>query len=342
MGRNRDTAVSSSTDKMRVLSIITVILVTCQLAQGQYAPQAGMPGSTAIPGSSGQIVAWATACNLQRGYLDISQPSLGVVSSGDSSLAIGPADNFVVSLGDSGVAVLQFGAPITNGTGPDFLVFENGFLNPADAAEAFLEFAFVEVSSDGLSYYRFPVSCLLPTDPQIPGAGVYVRAEKVHNLAGKYVGGYGVPFDLQDLAGSPGLDLDHITHVRIVDVVGAVSGHSSTDDSGRVINDPYPTDFPTGGFDLDAVGVLHQQSTNVADVSYSQPFIYPNPAQMVLHLHCTGEFRYHISDLSGRLVLQGHGDTTSVIGIGGLPAGTYLISIRDRNGNPWTERLVKY
>jgi hypothetical protein len=31
------------------------------------------------------------------------------------------------------------------------------------------------------------------------------------------------------------------------------------DSQGHQINDPWPTDFPTGGFDLDAVGVIHQK-----------------------------------------------------------------------------------
>ena len=36
------------------------------------------------------------------------------------------------------------------------------------------------------------------------------------------------------------------------------------DAEGHLINDPYPTDYETGGFDLDAVGVLNQTITNYA------------------------------------------------------------------------------
>jgi hypothetical protein len=82
--------------------------------------------------------------------MDIANPGLGYASLGDSSLAIGPANLDIVSLGDSGVATLTFSSPIANGLGPDFVVFENGFLDPANDSFAFLELAFVEVSSDGV------------------------------------------------------------------------------------------------------------------------------------------------------------------------------------------------
>lgn len=63
---------------------------------------------------------------------------------------------------------------------------------------------------------------------------------------------------MAELSGNQGLDISRITHLRIVDVVGAVSGGTASLDSlGNVINDPWPTNFQTSGFDLDAVGVLH-------------------------------------------------------------------------------------
>ena len=56
----------------------------------------------------------------------------------------------VVVLGDAGSITLTFDAPICNGSGYDFAVFENS-LN-----DTFLEFAFIEVSSDGEHFVRFP------------------------------------------------------------------------------------------------------------------------------------------------------------------------------------------
>jgi hypothetical protein len=53
--------------------------------------------------------------------------------------------------------------------------------------------------------------------------------------------------------------------VRIRDVVGSIKPEYATLDSkGNPINDPWPTTFPTGGFDLDAVGVIHEETGSLA------------------------------------------------------------------------------
>ncbi len=116
-------------------------------ANAQYAPQAGLAGSTAISATSNLFTGWAANCIVNRGFMNIANPSLGYASDGDSSLAIGPADGTIVSLGDSGIATLTFATPIYDGPGPDFAVFENGFRNPADSTQAFLELAFVEAEA---------------------------------------------------------------------------------------------------------------------------------------------------------------------------------------------------
>ena len=66
-----------------------------------------------------------------------------------------------VSLGDGGTVVLTFPQPIGDVPGPDFAVFENGF--KAFDNSFFLELAHVEVSSDGVNFYRFPSSSLTPS-----------------------------------------------------------------------------------------------------------------------------------------------------------------------------------
>jgi hypothetical protein len=71
----------------------------------------------------------------------------------------------------------------------------------ADSALAYLELAFVEVSSDGINYFRFPATSLTPTDNQVSNTA-YMNAANINNLAGKYIGGYGTPFDLDELAGT--------------------------------------------------------------------------------------------------------------------------------------------
>ena len=59
--------------------------------------------------------------------------------------------------------------------------------------------------------------------------------------------------------GSFHIDADHINFVRIVDVVGSINPVLGQQDSlGNLVNDPYPTAFASGGFDLDGVAVMNR------------------------------------------------------------------------------------
>lgn len=250
---------------IRWLFIILVTIATGQMwGQGPYAPPAGQPGSTAIHKDSGIFVGWATNCIVSRGYLDIANPSLGRVTAGSPADATGKSGvNGTVSLGDSGVATVTFNGPIFNGPGPDFAVFENSFDGK------FLELAFVEVSSDGNNFTRFPAVSLTQDTAQITNAG-QIDATNIHNLAGKYKAQYGTPFDLEELKGTPGLDVNNITHVRMVDVVGSIdTNYASYDSQDHKINDPYTTAWNTCGFDMDAVGVIYSSVTGITDNSSS-------------------------------------------------------------------------
>ncbi|MBX2906727.1 MAG: T9SS type A sorting domain-containing protein [Taibaiella sp.] len=314
-------------------------------ATAQFAPQAGISGSTAISATASEIVAWATKCSVQRGYIDIAIPSAGHTSTGDSSAATGPANGTVVCLGDSGIATLSFAASLYDGPGADFAVFENGFKDPANPSMAFLELAFVEVSSDGINFTRFPAISNTPANTQIPGSGVYMDASLIHNLAGKYVATFGTPFDLAELAGTPGLDIDNITHVRLVDVIGSVSSHTCLDNEGKIINDPYPTNFPTGGFDLDAVAAMHIHSASISNRDNEPLRIYPNPAKDILHID-------QVSTSTGLLCMYtGIGNKVAEQKITGkqtsvdltqLAPGAYYITLTSDSGTTqWAGNFIK-
>jgi len=328
----------------RILILLLCILLSAGV-RAQYAPQVGQSGSTAISGTSSLFVAWATHCTVQRSFLNIAQPSLGYASSGDSSLATGPADGTTVSLGDSGVAVLSFASPIYDGPGADFAVFENGFLDASDPNLAFLELGFVEVSSDGVNYFRFPATSLTQDTMQIGNAD-YIDARKLNNLAGKYIGGYGTPFDLQELSGIAGLDINNITHVRVVDVIGSINGHFTYDSAGRKINDPYPTPFPSCGFDLDAVGVLHQVgNSGVSSLDREVTFrIYPNPAIDRIRIDAREELSLNatLTDIRAKVLLQQALDKgKDEISVADFKAGIYFLMLRDTKGNKWVEKITK-
>lgn len=222
-------------------SLAVALALAVNAHAGPYAPAAGKAGSTAIIQSSPSFVGWAT------GYLGY-QPGPNVDTGFQTpAKALGAATGDptdVVVLGDSGRITLTFGSFITNGAGADFAVFENSF------SDTFLELAWVEVSSNGTDFFRFPNFSL--TQNAI-GAFGSLDPTNLDGLAGKYRGGYGAPFDLDILKSVPGLDVNAVRYVRIVDIV---ADGTALDSMNRPIYDPHPT-VGSGGFDLDAVGVIH-------------------------------------------------------------------------------------
>ncbi|MBN1953062.1 MAG: T9SS type A sorting domain-containing protein [Bacteroidales bacterium] len=272
--------------KRLAYALIGLILLVPSAA-GQYAPAAGEPGTTAIHRDSSAFVAWASECSVNRGYIKISDTTLlyegtNLPTLGSDTSALGMADGGVVSLGDGGTAVLGFEYPIYNGNGPDFAVFENGFKASEDPFNYFLELAFVEVSSDSIRWVRFPAYSETLSNAQLATFDQLDPA-LIHNLAGKYQVFYGTPFDLEDLKDSVGIEPDSIVWIRIRDVVGCIHPSFGTKDAeGKIINDPWPTPFNSGGFDLDAVGVIHAMDPMLSlEKPAQQPSlrIYPNPLQ---------------------------------------------------------------
>lgn len=216
----------------------------------------------------------------------------------DPNMALGPVTGSnvdIVSLGDlsqqqigqgmsPGQITLYFDEPIRQGKGYDFVVFENGFVSDANwstgsiAGQMLAELGYVEVSSNGNDFVRFPAVSLTGE-----AASVYVTIEisKIYNLAGKHPNAYGIctgtPFDLKEIAEDPkvvsGLvDVNDIRYVRIVDIPG--SGDFT--DAAMLNIDPgtwpawdfYQNNHPvydawvtygSGGLDLEAIGVLKEQ-----------------------------------------------------------------------------------
>ena len=294
-----------------------VLLMSCMPSFAQFPPAAGQDGSTAIHCDDDAFVGWAIGCVVERGPQQIDDTSLGVASFGTPEAALGKADGTmsVVSLGDGGMATLTFAAPICNGDGPDFAVFENGF------DDNFLELAFVEVSSDGIHYFRFPSISLTPSNIQV-GSFSSLDCTKIHNLAGKYRALYGTPFDLDDLDEDPLLDKMHITHVRVIDVIGCINPDYATYDSqGNIVNDPWPTPFASSGFDLDAVGVIHAATSQSTDDISTALTLFPNPCNENLYLSVA--LPYIVYDAKGNIIMRS--EATTHIDTRHLSPGLYLL-----------------
>lgn len=289
--------------------------------QAQFAPCVGFPGTTAIANDSSVFKTWASGCKVSLGWLDIANKNLGKPTIGDSLSPIGKAGfNGVLSLGDGGEAILTFDYPISNGVGPDFAVFENSFNN------TFLELAFVEVSSDGVRYVRFPATSLSDTSVQLDNNAT-MDATKLNNLAGKYKANYGTPFDLEELKDSVGLNLKAITHVKIIDVVGSINPvFGSRDSKNHLINDPYPTPYPSAGFDLDAVGVIHSEALGLEEATMPVS-IFPNPSTGIFTINAPRENRVEVYSVKGENVFQQNFIDSTKVDLTAFPKGMYFVVV---------------
>ena len=219
-----------NTEMRKIISAVIFSLLPGVCAAGLFAPAAGQPDSTAVDATDPAIEAWAS------GYRDYQQGShlssefiapnkaLGVPGNSNGNQEGVVFD--IVSLGRGGSITLTFSRPIVNGSGFDFAVFENSF------DDTFLEFAKVEVSSDGFNFVAFPAFSQVPGP--VGGFGA-VDVTEVEQLAGKYRGGYGTPFDLEQLVGLSAVDLNDIRYVRLNDVVG--DGTSPNDLTPQAIAD---------------------------------------------------------------------------------------------------------
>lgn len=316
---------------MQILSkylILSLLLMAFYPCQSQFSPPAGQIGTDAIHADSSILIGWAVGCVLQPGYVQAGNPQSGLASFGLPENAIGKANNIPVSLGDSGHAIVTFAYPLRNGAGPDFAVFENSF------SDDFLELAFVEVSSNGQDYFRFPSVSLTQTEIQIGTFGM-LDATKLNLLAGKYRAFYGVPFDLEIMKDIQGLNVDSVTHVRIIDVVGSIDpAIGSRDSGGRLINDPWPTPFPSSGFDLDAVGVIHDRRNlsleRTPKVSWE---VFPNPFNEMLHiqiLDISTEWQIRLMNAQGKQWASDDVRNGSArLEVRSIPSGLYIIEIRN-------------
>lgn len=143
----------------------------------------------------------------------------------------------VVSLGVGGEIVLGFGPrAIIDGPGADLIVFENAFYVAGELDEVFAEAGEVAVSEDGAHWVTFP--CDAPDTGHAPGPGCAggtptrpFDPDKVVPLVLAQTGGDG--FDLAEVG------LTRARFVRIRDRANTGEGTSA-------------------GFDLDAVGIVHE------------------------------------------------------------------------------------
>ena len=326
--------------KKYLVSLTFSLLSAVSFAQGPFAPAADSMGTTAIHKDSTAIVGWVSEVTITRGPQNISNGSGPLADVGDAFSVYGKADGNVLSLGDGGSVIITLSNPLANKPSYDFAIFENGFYDVGNRGY-FLELAFVEVSSDGQNFYRFPNQSLTNANTQ-KGTFETTDPTNIDGLAGKYAITYGTPFDLQILDTVNGLDITQITHIKIIDVIGTINSNFASHDSyGRVINDPYPTAFGSCGFDLDAIALLDSSfATGVNNMEKKQWAIFPNPATE--NITISGNFSHpkiKITSINGQVVYTSN-TVTERISISNLPKGVYFVHIHD-NGENYYQKIIK-
>ena len=252
--------------------------------------------------SPASIAAWAKTVEDYSPTAEVVHiDSFGGGPHDEPARGLGPADGATVSLGDldapsisggadPGSIVVGFQATIVDGPGADFAVFENAgtFFDSHDVDFIFAELAFVEVSSNGTDFARFPATSLnIEADPNALDPNhdrlhapfgrdfAGINTTNVNNLAGVNATLTGTPFDLSELAGDPlvtsgAVDLNGIQFVRLIDIPGE---GSVTDSLGNPILDTWHG-VESGGFDLDAVGAINKIPEPASIVIVSALLLY--------------------------------------------------------------------
>jgi hypothetical protein len=171
-------------------------------------------------------------------------------------------------------------------------------------------------------------------------------ATKIDNLAGKYRTQYGTPFDLQELTGISQLNINAVTHVKIIDVVGSINTTYATyDKNNTIINDPWPTPFGSSGFDLDAVGVINEAAVGIKEFEKDNSFvIYPNPSREQFGVR-SSEFveggLLKVCNILGEELFKANLESNNQsFNVSNLNAGIYFVSIETKKGKSIT-KLIK-
>ena len=185
----------------------------------------------------------------------------------------------VLSLGIGGDVTLAFDVTLVDGPGADFTVYENPFV-VGGTSSIFAEYAFVEVSSNGTDFARFPAQ-ILPGGATWGSAPGYVGGTPgIANAQTNSIDPFdpvesgGDSFDLAQLGGDPlvqgGLvDLSQIHFVRLVDAGSAdidavaVIQHAGNQAAG----------VPTCDLSRDAQGFVHlliADPDGLADLDFTQ------------------------------------------------------------------------
>ncbi|MHC4845819.1 MAG: hypothetical protein ACYTCU_06630 [Planctomycetota bacterium] len=199
-------------------------------------------------------------------------PVLGLGAPIGVGLLFGSTD--VYTLGVGGSVTYELDSSVVNAAGADLVVCENPFL-VVGTVTSFVEAMFVEVSTNGTDFARFPTTYVGDDGPFAPTIGLPpawyagfagVMPVFANPLTGfdplDVVAGGGDAFDLAELLDHPlvldeKIDLDEINYVRLVDVASGVE----MDSFGTLVWDAGLDSLASA--DIDAIVAVNSQANQV-------------------------------------------------------------------------------
>lgn len=191
--------------------------------------------------------------------------------------------------------------------GPDFIIFENAFENPA-TGNLFVEPAKIAVSNDGINFREFQYDPLT-----LEGcAGISPTTGSGNPCDPVSIGGDA--FDLADMK------MDNITHIRITDISYLVK-----EDPSHQYYDPI-----ISGFDLDAVVGLHLVDISL-DVEEKENAIEITDAgdkRFLIRIKNKSPARYSVFNLIGNIITRGRIEDHHILDLSGQPSGIYFLNIQ--------------
>jgi hypothetical protein len=104
--------------------------------------------------------------------------------------------------------------------------------------------------------------------------------------------------------------------------------YGSKDIDNHLINDPFPTPYPSSGFDLDAIGVIHSNKLSISEIT-NEVNIFPNPTNGIVKVKLNNIETIELVDSLGvtienkRIVFEGFFDLRQ------RPKGIYFLKIED-------------
>ena len=128
-------------------------------------------------------------------------------------------------------------------------------------------------------------------------------------------------------------------------MVGSINNvYATRDFYNNKINDPWPTPFPSSGFDFDAIGVIHQSTvTGIHENKFLKDVVvYPNPVKTGEDIYVndlTVNVSFELLDASGKIIIKteageergAYSQESATVATTGLSAGLYCLKIISEN-----------